>query len=256
MAFIIILSTISTSSSFRANQPTSFKCAAAVLRLATKYMVTSLRRLAIDHFSRIIPTRFDAIGTEENYIQVFGDDPPHPFTLVALFRECHLTWFLPWAFYLACKEGFDKLVSGDSHNGKGSHMSEEDRRVTLLGWQKLRDVTLEIRRTTVMSRAPNCKSGACNNILRMSWLETAFSRVKSDALEQWKLFNLLAHYDDRATGEAQNLRDITPCTICVASWLVMEKQSREKVWNNLPQYFALPLWDVLQEEERNMRTSE
>ena len=219
-------------------------------------MVTPLRRLAIDHFSRIIPTRFDAIGTEENYTQVFGDDPPHPFALVTLFRECQLTWFLPWAFYLACKEGFDKLVIGDSHNGQDIHMSEEDRRITLLGWKKLRDDTLKIRRTTVMFRAPNCKSGDCNDTSRMSWLDTVFHRVKSDSLEQWKLFNLLAHFDERATGEAQNLRDIIPCPICVASWLVMEKQGRERVWSNLPQYFALPLWEILQEEERNLRASE
>ena len=216
-------------------------------------MVAPLRRLAIEHFGRIIPSGFDAIGTEESHGQVFGDAPPHPFALVALFRECQVTYFLPWAFYLACKEGFDKLVTGASHNGQAVYMSDEDRQIALLGWKKLRDDTLEIRRTTVMSHAPTCKLGECNNTLRMSWLDTAFYRVKSDSLEQWKLFSLLARYDGPTTGQVRQLRDIAPCAMCSASWFVLEKQGRKKVWNDLPGYFGLPLWEVLQVEEGNMR---
>ena len=219
-------------------------------------MVAPLRRLAIEHFGRIIPSGFDAIGTEESHGQVFGDAPPHPFALVALFRECQVTYFLPWVFYLACKEGFEKLVTGVSHNGQAVHMSDEDRPIALLGWKKLFDDTLEIRRTTVKSRAPTCKWGECDSTLRMSWLWLALHAVKigkSNSLEQWAKFSVLACYDGPTTGQVRPLRKIAPCAVCSASWLVLEKQEREKAWNNVPGYFKLPPWEVLQVEEGNMR---
>ncbi|KAF8516077.1 hypothetical protein JB92DRAFT_2810425 [Gautieria morchelliformis] len=243
--------------SFHHHQPTSFQFAAAILRLATKYMVEPLRRQAIEHFSRIIPTKFDEIGNKECYKKVFGDDPPHPFALVSLFRECQIPYFLPWAFYLACNQGFEKLVDGASHNDKPIHLSEADRRIALFGWKRLRDSTLRIRRTTVMSRATHCKQGACNDSLRMCWLDTAFYAVRSDAMEQWKLFNLLARYGETTVGSPlPNLREITPCSSCVASWSTREKKGREDIWNTLPQTFGLPNWEELrQEHARSIATT-
>ncbi|KAF8516079.1 hypothetical protein JB92DRAFT_2788526 [Gautieria morchelliformis] len=241
--------------SFHHHQPTSFQCAAAILRLATKYMVAPLRGQAIGHFSRIIPTKFDY--TRECYKKVFGDDPPHPFALVSLFRECQIPYFLPWAFYLACNQGFDKLVGGASHNDKPIHLSEADRCIALLGWKKLYDTTLHIRRSTVMSREMNCKQGACNDSLRMCWLNTAFHGVRSDAMEQWKPFGLLERYDANTVGTPlPNLPEITPCSSCVASWSILEKKGRVGVWNTLPQTFGLPNWEELrQEHARSIATT-
>jgi hypothetical protein len=204
-------------------------------------MVAPLRRQAIEHFSRIIPTKFDEVAKERSYEQVFGDDSPHPFALVSLFRECQATYFLPWAYYLACRKSFEQLVSGASHKGRAIHLSEEDRRVALLAWKKLRDTTLAIRRTTVMSRAKTCKLGECNDSLRMLWLDTAFYAVRSDTMEQWKLFNLLA----QSAGSTQEIR---PCSDCVASWLTLEKKRREEIWDNLPKTFGLPTWEELRQE--------
>ena len=215
-------------------------------------MVAPLRQQAIEHFSRIIPQQLDEIGKQEGYNHVFGHNSssPHPFELVSLFRQCQLTRFLPWAYYMACKEGFDALLSGGTslHKGEGQviHMSEGDTRVALRGWKKLRDDTLNIRRTTVMSRAPNCESGPCNDMLRMAWLDTVFHHVRSDSLERWKPFQLLVRYHG---PPSLTQRGITPCRRCAAFWLKEEAQRRGKVWDNLPLTFGLPPWEILLKEE-------
>ena len=216
-------------------------------------MVDPLRQQAVEHFSRIIPQQFDETGKKERYSKVFGDDSsfPHPFELVSLFRQCQLTRFLPWAYYMACKEGFEVLLSGGiSRQNQVIHMSEEDTRVALRGWKQLRDGTLNIRRTTVMSRAPNCESGPCNDMLRMAWLDTVFHHVRSDSLERWKPLNLLVRYQEITSGPSSlTLQGITPCQMCAAFWLKEEVQRRRKVWDTLPLTFGLPPWEILLKEE-------
>ncbi|KAF8517281.1 hypothetical protein BU17DRAFT_49985 [Hysterangium stoloniferum] len=236
---------------FQANKPTKFTAAAAVLRLSSKYMVSQLRQQAIEHFRRIIPKDFHEIGKKQTNATVFGDDAPHPFELITLFRECQLMSFLPWAFYHACKEaGFQKLVEGDSRDGKPIRLSDDDQRVALLAWKALRVSVQEIRCDTILSCAPDCKGG-CGDSVRLEWLKAGFYGSRSDALNQWGMFKLLAtSRDDRArslttTGNNQDLSKIQPCSLCSKSWLKKELEARQAVWACLPSFFELPPWQLL-----------
>lgn len=210
-------------------------------------MVAPLRRQAMDHLSIIIPKKLNDIGKPESYKIVFGDDTPHPFQLVSLFCECQVMSFLPWAYYMACKRGFDELVNGAVHNGQTIKLTEAESRVALIGWKTLRDETLKVRHNTVMSRSQECKSGSCNDSVRLTWLDTVFYGVRSSALEQWKLLESLA-CSGQGSAQSPSLQSITPCSTCVAAWLKFERERRDEIWDQLPKFFGLPPWDVLEDE--------
>jgi hypothetical protein len=213
-------------------------------------MVYPLRQQAIEHFRRIIPKDFNEIGKTESYTAVFGDDTPHPFELLTLFRECQLMSFLPWAFYHACKEaGFQKLVEGDSRDARTIRLSDDDQRVCLLAWKALRGAAQAIRCDTILSYAPDCKMGRCGDSARLAWLETGFYGSRSDALHQWGMFKLLATSRDgrspTSTGNNQDFSKIQPCALCSESWLKSELGRRQAVWARLPSFFELPPWEFL-----------
>ncbi|KAF8579882.1 hypothetical protein K439DRAFT_1637529 [Ramaria rubella] len=229
---------------FHTNQPTAFKIAAALLRLSTKYMVSPLRQQAVEHFRRIIPKNMDDIGHTPNFKQVFGTDTPHPFELVTLFRECQITAFLPWAFYIACKEGFKALVCGaPSAQGETIYLSPEDNRVALLGWKSLDDENSKSRLKAIKSWAENCTEGFCNNVMRAAWVETSLHNCSSDALVLWGMFKLLANSED-----LDGVQENRPCQFCAALWLKTAGDRRRRVWAGLPATFQLPPWEELQQD--------
>jgi len=217
-------------------------------------MVDPLRRQTIEHFSRLIPKSFEEVGKEESYRQVFGEeDTPHPFTVLSLFRQCQLTPFLPWAYYMACSEGFKALVNGDTHKGALIRLKSEDNRIALNGWKRLCDKNRDIRSTVIISRPPACKDAACAHEARLAWMEGAYWHIRSDVLSQWGMFKMLASSRPPqsplpANNQAvQRLRGASPCPVCVDSWLAQEKTMRVEAWTELPSYFGLPAWE-------NMRT--
>jgi hypothetical protein len=151
-------------------------------------------------------------------------------------------------------EGFDALVDSGVSQGDAIQMADQDTRFALRGWKKLRDKTLEIRRTTIISRSPECKSSSgCNSKLRMNWLNAALDHVENDPFKQWRPFKRLADHKGTMNGEqTQDLQK--PCSACRALWLSTEQQGRRNVWNGLPEIFALPCWEKLRQGEANMQT--
>ncbi|KIJ32817.1 hypothetical protein M422DRAFT_52680 [Sphaerobolus stellatus SS14] len=235
---------------FHAFKPTSFPIAAAVLRLSSKYMVDPLRHQTIEHFRRLIPKSFEDIGKEQSYKQVFGEEnPPHPFTVLTLFRQCQLTTFLPWAFYTACNEGFKALVNGDTHDGAVIRLKTEDNRIALNGWKRLCDKTRQLRSSVILSRPPTCKDATCANEARLAWLDGAYWHIGSDVLSQWGMFKLLAtsskptQSPGRNSIQDQKIRGTRPCDLCTEAWLRQERELRVEAWTELPSYFGLPAWE-------------
>ncbi|HEV7738375.1 MAG TPA: hypothetical protein VGO47_13505 [Chlamydiales bacterium] len=213
-------------------------------------MVDNFRIQAIDHFGRLIPKSFDAISELESYKDVFGEEnPPHPFAVHNLFRQCQLMPFLPWSFYMACAQGFHALVSGVPHNGETVRLRGEDHRTALLGWKRLYDKTRKIRVSTILMRGQGCSEDKCTHQIRLSFAETATYHIRSDAFAQWGMFKMLAAGDQLNTSSPQQNRssdkNLSPCKSCTDLWLHTEKHERRQVWNDLPSYFDLPAWDAL-----------
>lgn len=236
----------------------SFSIASAILRLSSKYMVQPLRRQAIEHFRRIIPQSYSEMDKVESYSQVFGLDPEdraHPFQLLRLFQECRLLSFLPWMYYSVCALGFQKLVEGDTHNGKELCLDPHDARIALLGWKSLCTATRDIRNDTIMCSAQDCKGyPPCTDGMRLAWLQAATYQIGSKAMDQWGMFKLLRLANDEQYASAfanssRVLSDANPCQLCSKTWLKQEENARNAIWSKLPAVFQLPAWETLRHDE-------
>jgi hypothetical protein len=243
-----------SSSPFHINQPTSFPCVAAILRLSTKYMVSSFRQKAIEHFRRVIPRDLSEVKVEDNGINAFGNDPPHPFALVSLFSEFQLREFLPWAFYKACMEGFDALINGCMWKGTVIRMSEEDTRIALRGWKTLHDMNPSIQRFINLPRLPSCTSTQVCISLRTPWLLYGYQQEKCDVLEEWNYLGFIDYL--RKNMEEQYLGEKPTCSMCACLWIDLGKVHRRTIWINLPHSFALPDWGKLLEEGKDTFTEQ
>ncbi|GJJ08515.1 hypothetical protein Clacol_002733 [Clathrus columnatus] len=238
-------------------KPISYSTASAVLRLSNKYMMQQFQELATRHFGRIIPKSYKDVGKEESYEQVFGSDHPHPFRLLALFRECGLQSFLPWTYYVACSLGFEKLIQGDCCSGREPvYLDPQDVSIALLGWKSLCEKTQEIRMSAISSTA-FCVS--CAN----HWIKGAAVKFQSQALERWGVFKTLAQTSGQLFPSGLSGYDYhlslthphpQPCKLCRTRWLEHEEYARSVVWSQLPEIFGLPasvMWG-LQAERREM----
>ncbi|KAF9005941.1 hypothetical protein BDQ17DRAFT_1423665 [Cyathus striatus] len=100
---------------FRNNDQDDFRVVSGILRLATKYIVDSLRSKALAHLNIVWPSKLKAWDAREDLARAYELETggsrlyPHPFQVINLAREVDAPSLLPAAFYDISRYQFTQI---------------------------------------------------------------------------------------------------------------------------------------------------
>ncbi|KAF8654670.1 hypothetical protein AX16_003487 [Volvariella volvacea WC 439] len=111
-----LLTALYDSPKFGDNGQEDFKVVSGILRLSTKYLIDSLRDLALDHLNEAWPNTLKGWDNREDLARMHetnspdaGHLYPHPIAVINLAREVNAPQLLPSAFYDLCRYSFSQI---------------------------------------------------------------------------------------------------------------------------------------------------
>ncbi|KAJ7895572.1 hypothetical protein B0H14DRAFT_2680869 [Mycena olivaceomarginata] len=208
----------------------------AILRLSHKYDVGYLHRRALQHLS----TEFYSASVEEyleyekktshlKYRSNDVDKVSYDFAVINAAREVGALWFLPMAYYDACRRGFERLLSALARGPNESHV-----RTFLSGYHYLCEATLRAALGCLSGPADLCPQPNICKQLHDRWRFIVFEPPTSMPLD------LLAQMEKHISPTG-----LLPHRFCVPCYESVNCKGFRDCWNDLPSYFGLPGWPEL-----------
>jgi len=139
------------------------------------------------------------------------------------------TWLLPAVMYECCNYDLGTILY---HPRWTQSISAKEKNLLLIGYMKLIEATRgQVLKFLITIPLERCqRPGTCAE-LRRSCAEFTLSWFANDPLGIWDEDSWI-HLDEM-------------CGLCLAVYKNMHREARELFWNNLPDVFDLPKWDVL-----------
>ncbi|KAJ7048133.1 hypothetical protein C8F01DRAFT_1214352 [Mycena amicta] len=192
-----------------------------ILRLSTKYLITSLRTRCI----ALLKTKFPVTFTEYNTHQAnplrkhYKSD--EVMRAAQLAQDCAVRELLPYIYYCVARMGLTRIVNDSQPN---TDISWRDKAICLVGRERLRWAEMSLSHSFLFAfrPAPSCTTPHCA-IARgphKEWrvLEAARAPNPLKAWVRWDALN------------------------------TQHQAGREEVWGHLPVIFELPAWEDLRDK--------
>ncbi|KAJ7221395.1 hypothetical protein GGX14DRAFT_353743 [Mycena pura] len=232
---------------------TDFVAIFGCLRLSHKYQVAYLRRRALVHLSsryRTTLAEWETMDTRGSSDRILSDKATWPpnhdkgyiVCAIQLAREVGALWVLPAAFY-ALLTVFDSDTLGRNvfhdvrYEGLVATLSVEDQESIVKGHRKQTASTLNVMK--FLSCPPDidgCESPGHCPLQRFRAAERGREMIRD--------------YNRRPLGvwKSKNwdlLRKL--CPVCLKRLKQLHKESRQAVWDSLPEMYGLPSWGELEQ---------
>ena len=206
-----------------------------MLRMSTKYQVSSLRRRAIDGLLRWYPPTLEEYNCLLASSIPLHDYPRH--VLVAnVAQETDVPVLLPTALLLCCATAdAHTLYDGIECDGFRYLLTEANKRALFLGRPRLSHAARS--RTQAFFWNPSFRNtmGECHRVACNQFCEI-YSRTMDAKDDPWiNPFRQVFWKPVRTSC----------CASCVSSWQIKHQQECREVWDELPSYFDLPSWSQL-----------
>lgn len=204
--------------------------------MTTKYEIKAVREQILEDLQEAYPETFEAYEASTVLGErIFGTPKPHPNAVLNLFRQCSVTFALPYAFYMACRGGLSSLTT----TAAGAKLSAPVLAVTVRGLGNLRAAELKVANRIIFQP----KLHRCAKFLCM-----AGTGLDTDSRGELVFQNIFKSIVDSSSDMATTALE-TPkfpasseshfCTRCLEAWLKFHREARREVWCALPEYFGL-----------------
>ncbi|KAJ3548717.1 hypothetical protein NMY22_g1157 [Coprinellus aureogranulatus] len=245
---------------YHTKQPIPFEVASALLRLGRKYEIKQLFQEIVCRLKTDLPTTLVEADNQpdpnnwkeiDNEINIIYDIVE--LILASNFSELHCV--LPITYFWCCAERIDEMVQGtDYEHEDGSMVTSKPtlppdaQRACLAGRQKLID-----RFNVVFSWVDTLPTTECSSFVQCSKLSRALVnalwRPEPGLVRLIDTWSWLTKYLADHSGHPVDLNQL--CAFC--STMAKEKYEsyREETWDQLPSYFGLPGWDVLNKKSED-----
>ncbi|KAJ7092011.1 hypothetical protein B0H15DRAFT_184556 [Mycena belliarum] len=200
-----------------------------MLRLSTKYLITTLRQRCLTLLAGFFPATFAAytvLAARTPRRHYKSDDVMRA---VCLAQECGAAALLPYAFYCVARMGLARLA-GETPGD----VAWREKARCLVGRERLRWAQMSLSHACLFAfrPAPRCTTPARCALARgpaKEWrtIEAARAPHPLRRFGRWAALNL--------------------CSECVAHAQAQHEAGREEVWQHLPVIFELAPWAELQE---------
>ncbi|KIY44225.1 hypothetical protein FISHEDRAFT_52460 [Fistulina hepatica ATCC 64428] len=202
-----------------------FDVVSGVLRLATKYEVSHLRRRAIDHLERHYPMMFPE-----------WDVTKYPkltdiMKAAQLCDEYGFTWMVPVVLYSMSGE----LLEHVFNHSEWSKLSAHLQRQYLVGRERLATVSMQL---AVSFSEPLCSCETQERCAKARYgILCRLSReieTVSDPLDQWAAWE--------SYSQPPLLKDTPLCPLCMEYMKLTYTVFRESLWDELPRIYGYEHW--------------
>ncbi|KAF7315916.1 Zn-dependent hydrolase oxidoreductase family [Mycena indigotica] len=202
-----------------------------ILRLSTKYLITSPRTRCITILKAKFPVTFDeyntlhANPTRKHYK---SDDVMRAARLA---QECSIREILPYIFYGVARMGLARIVNDSQPS---VDISWKDKAICLVGRERLRWAEMSLSHSFLFAfrPSPSCTTPQC-----------AFARGPH---KEWRILEAARAPNPLKAWTKWDAMNV--CGECVTFAQKQHQAGREEVWGHLPVIFELPTWDKLVEK--------
>jgi len=245
---------------FGNNDPDDFQIVSGILRLATKYLIDSLRAKALAHLHIAWPLDLKAWDAREDTLRNYevdgfsrGQRYPHPFALINLAREIDAPSLLPSAFYDISRLSFTQIF--ETNDDESVRLSMADMQRLCLGKEAMQHTITTLIRNMGVGNYIRQHSTAHSHFRKASSMCLSAAACRKDIMElvdlatQHYLFDRERGYEDplyvaEELGQLKSA-EFSECKACaklLESWAARE---REKIWKLIPHWFRLDIGDLL-----------
>lgn len=205
--------------------------------MTTKYEVHDIRVQLLVDLHEAYPNTFEEYEASTILAdRIFGHPKPHPNTVLNLFNQCNVGFALPYAYYMACREGVSSLTDTTPDRS----LPPATLAVAIRGLGELK--AAEIRAVKAVLFAP--KLHKCDRF--MCYAGFAINEEKNGQRVFEKIYeSIVPSSSDMATTilEAPKFQVEPPpakpafCDKCLVAWSTSHREIRRNVWDSLPVVF-------------------
>jgi len=209
-----------------------FREFSSLLRLSTKYQVSSIRDALLDNLRATYTPDPNVGGVTPTHRGHFGDPQPHPNEILKLFHDCRMDFALPFAFYEACVAGIKSLTNTDPSVKLPPVVLSQAVRgfCTLKEWEwKLARSILFLDRQSHASK--RCRPLDIRSTDSGSPLQDVLRAIYPGS---GIMAGDILHVLDFQNGDH--------CADCVRRWNIIKQQTKIELWKSLPGIFGMEPW--------------
>lgn len=254
---------------FGKNDSADFRMVSGILRLATKYLVDSLRTKALVHLSRAWPTSLKGWDAREDLARAdeMQSGPgmstvyPSPADVVILAREVNAPSLLPSAFYDLSRYHYTQLFEQDDENGNSITdlpLSNADLQRLALGKEASQHAITTLIRSMGSHSHPlllghhthshrSCRRDF-SELVALATQHYLFDRergctdplyVAEELGQPLYDFGQASGADDARFGESRRSAEVSECEACARALAMWTTRERERMWKMIPLWFRL-----------------
>jgi hypothetical protein len=185
------------------------------------------------------PIAFEAYEASEVLGErVFGEPVPHPNAVLNLFKECDVTFALPFAFYRACRQGVVSLTT----DIVGAVLPPVMLKVAVKGLGKLKAAECNAAKNILFGpKLHKCDGFSCYRS-SSSYTEKNGSRIFQTIFES--ITGTSADIAVNVLEPPQFAPSSVFCDTCLSDWSKLHREVRTRVWRSLPAIFELSSWQT------------
>lgn len=204
--------------------------------MTTKYQISDIREQILVDIQEAYPKTFkvyeDSTILGEN---VFGEPKQHPNAVLSLFKQCGVTFPLPYAFYTACRGGLSSLTD----NTIGISLPGPTLAVAVRGLGKLKAAELKAAKNILFQpKLHRCDRFSCysgSSVNHDKDGKPVFQSVFDSIVDSSG--NMATHALETPIFDA--VSETLFCKTCLDTWLKGHREDRAEMWYALPEYFEL-----------------
>ncbi|KAG2125023.1 hypothetical protein DEU56DRAFT_873160 [Suillus clintonianus] len=255
--------------SFGKNDPADFRMVSGILRLATKYLVDSLRTKALAHLSRAWPNSLKGWDAREDLARAdemqsgpgMSNIYPSPADVVILAREVNATSLLPSAFYDLSRYHYTQIFEQDDESGPSIArlpLSNADLQRLALGKEASQHAITTLIRSMGSHSHPHLlghhahSHRSCrrdfSELVALATQHYLFDRergctdplyVAEELGQPLYDFGQASGADDARFGESRRSAEVSECEACARALAMWATRERERMWKMIPLWFRL-----------------
>jgi hypothetical protein len=191
--------------------------------LGTKYNVRHIRAFALRILRQAYPSSIDQFDNAQKH-KPFAGSSGTVFKTINLARELDILDILPAAFVLASQATLPRIIS---KNTVGIELNEANKAICIAG----RELLLQSRGRvySFLTASAQCSSADYCNAVRLQCLRAVLDSLLHPLSSQLST---------------------SLCAECLISWERNLEERRRELWEEVPEMFKLPRWEVLREMKR------
>ncbi|KAG1815401.1 hypothetical protein EV424DRAFT_1628024, partial [Suillus variegatus] len=234
---------------FGKNDPTDFRIVSGILRLATKYLVDSLRTKALVHLSKAWPTSLKGWDAREDLTRAdemqsgpgMSNIYPSPADVIILAREVNAPSLLPSAFYDLSRYHYTQLFEQDDESGPSIAqlpLSNADLQRLALGKEASQHAITTLIRSMGSHSHPLLLGHHAHSHRSC---RRDFSELVALATQHYLFDRERGCTDPLYVAEelGQPFVEVSECEACARALAIWTTRERERMWKMIPLWFRL-----------------